>query len=256
LILIKWYLLRIRMLLWGEVPSCKLSSITKIQQLIIRMGCFNPVLTDLVVIEKILKLQSLERTLKFSMKKTTILKQRTMGSKVHILAKLIEVQIRLLDLLSKKDQMVDNYQVAFKLKCSTISLSTKKRIHLMASTRLNKDSHTWKKCKKWVRFQDQDLMLTTITTAQPLQPTLNLSLEFLLNKASTRFRHQEEEPSSSKSQSTSTIIMARQLQGPLLDPTILLVKWINFLQLGPQCSRTRLLEKILSTISLRIRIIR
>ena len=165
-------------------------------------------LKDSKAIKKTSKLIFWEKTQEFNMKKMQTSRQLAVDSVIQILDKQIEVQIRLSDSPFKMALMVVSYLVGLNSnynRCTT-DLCIKKKIHHLDLIPPSRDSHIWKKCKKWARFLDLALILTIWTRTQLLLSQHSHRIITLLsNKVWTRFRHREEAPSSNKNQSTSTI---------------------------------------------------
>ena len=171
--------------------------------------CLRLMFKDFKVLRKTLKLTFWERTLEFNMKKTQTLRQLAVDSVViQISDKQIEAQIQLSDWPFKMAHMVVNYQVELKsnYKWCITTLYIKKKIHLLDLIRPNRDSHIWKKCKKWVKFLDLALTWTIWTKILRLLNQRNHHIiKWLWNKVWIRFLHQEVVPFSSKNLSISTI---------------------------------------------------
>jgi len=209
-ILTRWFQLKTRMLRWGAVLSFRQSSTTKSKLISTRALYSVPHLED-----------SRTPTTVWWEIQVTIKKLRSTKQRQEALIR----QSQLLDSLFRKGIWELHRRIR---KISAF----KKRILLMALIQPNKDSLTWRKCKKWVKILGQEVTITcTITRLLldlqwPLQPMPPWIL----------FHPQVVEPFSTKDPQMAILVL--ELKATLQ----------SSLRLVHQCSKILQAEKTSSTI--------
>ena len=150
------------MLLWEEVHSCRQFSTIRARLPTIRILNSLLLSIDLEVRIKSSNWAWSENNRLLNMKRILAIgidsKLPILVSKELISEELTDLQTPLSELLTKMGHKVDNYRWTKKnsSRLSIINRFTRKRTLHMDSILLSRGSHTWRKCKKWVKYQALD----------------------------------------------------------------------------------------------------